>query len=238
VWELWVRLGHVKPLILPSFSASAKAMYNHAYFLLPDLWITFKEVIYGLALSVAIGIPLAILIVYSKTIEYALYPLLVASQVIPKLAIAPIFIVWFGFGSGPKAWLVFSLCFFPIVIESVLGFRSTEREKLYLARSMGASEVTTFRIIRVPQALPYIFTGLKLAATFAVIGAVVAEFVGADAGIGHRIVEANQNLDTVDMIAATAYITLLGFAMFAAVEVLERMVLPWHASRREAPSAT
>ena len=233
VWELWVRLGDVKIYLMPPFSDAAKAMYTDAHFLLPDLWITVKEMLIGLGMSVAIGIPLAILIVTFRWVEYSLYPLLVASQVIPKLAIAPLFIIWFGFGWLPKALLVFSICFFPIVIDTTLGLRTIEREKLYLAASMGAGKLTTFLRFRFPQALPNIFAGLKLATTLAVIGAIVAEFVGSDSGIGHRMIVANANLDTVTMFAAIGYITILGIVVFMLTDVLERLVLPWHSSHRD-----
>jgi NitT/TauT family transport system permease protein len=232
-WELWVRIGDVQPYLMPTFSDAAKGMWTKGHFLLPDMWITLKEVIFGLALSIAVGIPLAILIVSFRTIEYSFYPLLVASQVIPKLAIAPLFVIWFGFGWLPKVLLVFSICFFPIVIDSTLGFRNIEREKLYLASSMGAGTITTFRRFRFPQALPNIFVGLKLAVTLSVIGAIVAEFVGSDSGIGHRMIIANGNLDTVTLFAAIGYVTILGIALFLLTDLAERLLLPWHASRRD-----
>jgi NitT/TauT family transport system permease protein len=232
-WELWVRIGDVKPYLMPKFTDAAAAMWTDADFLLPDLWITVKEIFLGLGLAIGVGIPLAILIVSFRTVEYSLYPLLVASQVIPMLAIAPLFIIWFGFGWLPKMLLVFIICFFPIVINSTLGFRNIEREKLYLARSMGAGMITTFRRFRFPQALPNIFTGIKLAVTLSVIGAIVAEFVGSDSGIGHRLIIANANLDTETMFAAIGYITILGILLFLVADVVERMLLPWHASRRE-----
>jgi NitT/TauT family transport system permease protein len=232
-WELWVRIGHVQPYVMPTFTDAAKAMWTDGHLLLPDLWITLKEIIFGLSLAIGVGIPLAILIVSFQTIEYCLYPLLVASQVIPKLAIAPLFVIWFGFGWLPKTLLVFSICFFPIVIDSTLGFRNIEREKLYLASSMGAGTITTFRRFRFPQALPNIFVGIKLAVTLAVIGAIVAEFVGSDSGIGHRLIIANANLDTPMMFAAIGYVTILGIVLFLLADLAERLLLPWHASRRD-----
>jgi NitT/TauT family transport system permease protein len=161
-----------------------------------------------------------------------LYPLLVASQVIPKLAIAPLFIIWFGFGWIPKIFLVFLIAFFPIVIDSIVGFRAIEIEKLYLARSMGASRTQIFVRFRLPQALPSIFSGLKLAGTLAVIGAIVAEFVGSDTGIGHAILAANATLQTETMFAGVLYITIVGIILFLAIDLLERLMLPWHVSRR------
>jgi NitT/TauT family transport system permease protein len=237
-WDLWVRLGDVALYIMPPPGEVAKSMYTDAGALFPDLWVTLREILLGLGLGVAVGIPLAILIVSFRAVEYSLYPLLVASQVVPKLAIAPLFIVWFGFGWTPKALLVFSICFFPIVIDSTLGFRNIEVEKLYLARSMGAGTITTFLRFRLPQALPNIFAGLKLATTLAVIGAIVAEFVGSDSGIGHRLIFANANLDTVTMFAAIGYVTILGIVLFLLMDLIERLVLPWHASRRVIAAGT
>jgi NitT/TauT family transport system permease protein len=237
-WDLWVRFGNVAIYIMPPPGRVAKAMYTDAEVLLPDMWVTLREILLGLGLGIAVGISLAILIVSFRAVEYSLYPLLVASQVVPKLAIAPLFIIWFGFGWTPKALLVFSICFFPIVIDSTLGFRNIEVEKLYLARSMGAGTLTTFLRFRLPQALPNIFAGLKLATTLAVIGAIVAEFVGSDSGIGHKMILANANLDTVTMFAAIGYVTILGIALFMLMDLIERLVLPWHASRRVVAAGT
>jgi NitT/TauT family transport system permease protein len=238
VWEVWVRLGDVKSFVMPPASDAAKAMYTDAHLLLPDLWVTVREMLIGLGLSIGIGIPLAILIVTFRWVEYSLYPLLVASQVVPKLAIAPLFLIWFGFGWLPKSLLVLSICFFPIVIDTTLGLRKIEREKLFLASSMGAGKLTTFLRFRFPQALPEIFTGLKLAGTFAVIGAIVAEFVGADEGIGHRMILADANLDTTTMFAAIGYVTILGIGLFMLTDALERALIPWHVSHRDAAVGT
>jgi NitT/TauT family transport system permease protein len=154
------------------------------------------------------------------------------------VAIAPLFLIWFGFGWTAKALLVLSICFFPIVIDSTLGFRSIEREKLYLASSIGAGPLNTFLRFRLPQALPNIFAGIKLATSLAVVGAIVAEFVGASAGIGHRMILANASIDTVTMFAAIAYITILGIALFLMADLLERVLLPWHVSRRATVTTT
>lgn len=232
VWEVWVRAGHVKPYVMPTFSDVAKTMWTEHHYLLSALWVTVEEILIGFGVSVAIGIPLAVMIVGFRPLEYALYPLLVASQVVPKLAIAPLFIIWFGFGWIPKIILVFLIAFFPVVIDSIVGFRAIELEKLYLARSMGANRIQVFIRFRLPQALPSIFSGLKLAATLSVIGAIVAEFVGADEGIGHAILAANATLQTNTMFAAIVYITIVGVVLFLLIDVLERLVLPWHVSRR------
>ena len=166
------------------------------YRLLADhTWVTLGEVLAGYLLAIAVGIPLAALLAQFRIIENALYPLLIASQTIPKIAIAPILVVWFGFGLVPKMLVAFLICFFPIVVDTLIGLRSVPKEVLWLARSMGASQWKTFSKIQFPAALPHIFAGLKVASTLAVVGAVVGEFVAADRGLGYQLIVANGVLD-------------------------------------------
>jgi NitT/TauT family transport system permease protein len=238
IWEIVVRVGDVPVYQVPPISDVLQAMVSEASLLMPAAWVTVQEILLGFAASIVIGVPLALLIVTFKPLERTIYPLLVASQVVPKVAIAPLFIVWFGFGIFPKVLLVFLIAFFPVVIDSAVGLKSLETEKLYLARSMGANAFQTFTRLRLPNALPSIFAGVKLSATLAVIGAVVAEFVGADAGLGFVIQQANGNLDTVLLFAGIGYLTLIGVLMFAAVDLLERVMLPWHVSQRSVEVGT
>jgi NitT/TauT family transport system permease protein len=233
LWELIVRVSHTPIYLVPTFSAVVKAMFTQAGTLLPQSWVTIEEVLSGFAISIVIGIPLAVVIVSFRAVERALYPLLVSSQVVPKVALAPLFIVWFGLGLLPKIIMVFLISFFPIVISTAVGLRSVELEKLYLARSMGASKLQTLVRFRLPHSLPSMFGGIKLAATFSVIGAIVGEFVSSSRGLGYVIQNADANLDTVTMFAGIGYLTIIGMLMFLAVEVAERLMLPWHVSRRE-----
>ena len=232
LWDLVIRIFDIKPFILPSPLAVLQAIGDD----LPNLWknslVTLGEVLAGFALSVLVGLPLAVAIVSWPLADKAVYPLLVGSQVVPKIAIAPLFIAWFGFGLAPKIIVVFLLALFPIVIDAVLGLRSTEIEKLYLARSMGASARQTFFKIRLPGAMPNIFGGLKLGITFAVTGAVIGEFIGTDRGLGRMIIVANGNLDTAQLFAAVAILTLMGIVLFLIVDVVERFVVRWHVSQR------
>jgi NitT/TauT family transport system permease protein len=232
IWELWVRLRDVPPYLMPKFSSVVGSMFTEFVPLLPDTWQTLQEIALGFGLSVIVGIPLAILIVSSRPFEKSVYPVLVTSQVVPKVAIAPLIVVWLGFGMTGKVLIVFTIAFFPIVIDTVVGLRSVELEKFYLGRSMGMSRIQLFRMIRLPQALPMIFSGLKLAATFAVIGAVVGEFVAADRGLGRVIMAASSSFDTTLLFTGVAYLTIIGLIAFFSVEVVERLVLPWHVSRR------
>lgn len=237
IWELVVRIGDVPEYLVPPVSEVISTMFTESSLLLPAAWETIKEILLGFGLSIAIGIPLAVLIVTFRFLERTIYPLLVASQVVPKVAIAPLFIVWFGFGIFPKVLLVFLIAFFPIVISGAIGLKAIEREKLYLAASMGAGPMQVFLRFRLPNALPHIFGGIKLSATLAVIGAVVAEFVGAQAGLGFLIQQANATLNTKLLFAGIGYLTIIGVLIFALTDLAERLMLPWHVSHRDVPVA-
>lgn len=224
-WQFASGLFNIPDYLLPTPSAIAKefvleigTLWSHG---LTTLW----EVLIGFALSVVIAIPLAILIVYSVAMERALYPLLVISQVIPKVSIAPLFVVWLGFGLYPKVIIVFLIAFFPIVIDTIVGLRSVEDDMIDLVRSMGAGPVKTFMKIRLPAALPNIFGGLKVAITLAVVGAVVAEFVGSDRGLGYLLLVATGRLDTELLFASIAFLSAMGMALFMVMEVSERLLL-------------
>jgi NitT/TauT family transport system permease protein len=166
-------------------------------------------------------------------VESYVYPLLVFSQSIPKVAIAPLFVVWFGFGIFPKIISAFLLGFFPVVVSTVMGFKSVEPDMIDLARSMGGSRLQTFFKISLPQALPAIFSGLKVSITLAVVGAVVGEFVGSNSGIGYVLQVANGNFDLPLMFAALVVLSSIGVLLFAAIDVVERLMIPWHASQRQ-----
>lgn len=232
-WELSVVLFDVKTYILPRPTNVVKTMVEQADYLLPQAWVTIQEIVVGFCLSVAVGLPLAFAITSWRPFERAFYPLIVASQVIPKVAIAPLFIVWFGFGMLPKVLMVLLIAFFPVLVNGITGFRSMETEKLYLAQSMGASRWNTFAKFRLPNALPSIFGGLKLAATMSVLGAVVAEFLGAEKGLGKVLVMANGNLNTELLFATVGYLSVIGLTIFGFMGLAERLAIPWHASRRK-----
>jgi NitT/TauT family transport system permease protein len=206
--------------------------------LLSESAVTTYATLGGFALSIAFGIPVALWIAYSRTVESYVYPLLVFSQSVPKIAIAPLFVVWFGFGIIPKVIAAFMLGFFPVVVSTVAGFKSVEPEMLDLARSMKASRLQTFLHISLPNALPSIFAGLKVSVTLAVVGAVVGEFVGSNSGIGYLLQIANGNFDLPLMFAALTVLSLIGVLLFVAVDLVERFTIPWHASHRTDFTAT
>jgi NitT/TauT family transport system permease protein len=192
----------------------------------------------GFAASAIIGVPIAMWISYSRTVESFVYPLLVFSQSVPKVAIAPLFVVWFGFGIVPKVIAAFLLGFFPVVVSTVQGFKSVEPDVIDLARSMGANPLKIFLKFRLPQALPSIFSGLKVSVTLAVVGAVVGEFVGSNSGIGFVLQRATGPFDLPLMFAALVVLSTLGVLLFLAVELVERWLMPWHASQRHDMNAT
>ncbi len=231
IWELCVRIAQVPAFILPPPSDIFEEIVKNAHRLAPNALVTMSEVLLGFLCSVAVGVPLAVMIVYSRFMEKAIYPLIVASQTIPKVAIAPLMLTWFGYGMAPKIVIVVLLSFFPIVINSVMGLKSASREMIYLSRSMGASGWQTFWKFRLPQALPSIFAGLKLATALSVIGAIVAEFIGADKGLGYLILIAGANFDIARQFASVVVISLIGVVFFAVLERIERIAIPWRRAR-------
>jgi NitT/TauT family transport system permease protein len=195
--------------------------------------VTLYETIIGFILASLLGLGTAILIVYSPTAEKTLYPIVLFAQVIPKVAIAPLLIAWFGAGAqSPKIILAVLIAFFPVVISGVAGLRSIDPELLDLSATMGASRWQTFRKIRFPNALPHIMAGEKVAVTLAVVGAVVGEFVGAGEGLGYVLLVANGNLDSPTLFAALILMSLIGIVLFVLIEMAEALLVPWHASRR------
>jgi NitT/TauT family transport system permease protein len=232
IWEAWVRVGDVSPFVLPPPSTLAENLdlFDQLW---PDLWATMERVIWGFLLAVGVGFLLAVGMVTFRPLARALMPVIVGTQVVPKLAIAPLLLVWFGYGGWSTILIVFLLAFFPIVINTTLGLRSVEVEKLYLAQSIGASWGGTFFRIRFPTALPSIFGGLKLAALLSVNGAVVAEFISATSGIGRVLQAAAGDVDLPRLFVAIGYLSLFGLLFFLLMELLERLTIPWHVSRRD-----
>ena len=238
LWDLAIRLFRIPPYLIPAPEAVVRQLFNEW----PKLWreslVTTYATLGGFALSIAFGIPMALMIAYSRTVESFVYPLLVFSQSVPKIAIAPLFVVWFGFGMIPKVICAFMLGFFPVVVSTVMGFKSVDPDMLDLARSMKASWLGTFMRISLPQALPSIFAGMKVSVTLAVVGAVVGEFVGSNSGIGYLLQIANGNFDLPLMFAALTVLSGIGVLLFVAVDGLERLMIPWHASHRNDFTAT
>jgi NitT/TauT family transport system permease protein len=235
LWWLVTALGRVPGYLVPSPGRTWRVMVEQGGYLWQNTLTTTGETLVGFVLAAVAGVLAAVVMVYSVTVERTLYPLLLFAQVVPKIAIAPLFIVWLGFGTPPKIVVAVLMAFFPIVISGVTGLRSVDPELLELVATMGAKPLQTFRKIRFPAALPHLFSGLKVAATLAVTGAVVGEFVGANEGLGYVILQANGNLDTPMLFAGLIIMSLLGVLLFAVIEVAEHLLLPWHSSRRSSP---
>jgi NitT/TauT family transport system permease protein len=231
-WEIGVRLGHVPAYLLPSPSVIALTLVRDWHMIYLNIGPTLISVVGGFVLSVVIGVPLAIVIVFSHVAERLLYPPMVASQAIPKVAIAPLFIVWMGYGVTPKIWIAFLIAFFPIVIDTVIGLRSVPPEMLQLGRSMGGGTLRVFLKLRLPSALPNVFAGMKVAIALAVVGAITGEFVGSQSGLGYLLTSASGQMDTALVFAVLVMISIIAMALFAIIEGLERLAIPWHASMR------
>jgi NitT/TauT family transport system permease protein len=228
LWEAGTRLFAIPVFLLPPPSGVIVSMQANASLLLAAGWITTVEIVLGFALSIVVGIPLALMIFLWPAFSRAVLPLLVSSQAMPKVAIAPLLLVWFGFGLIPKVLIAFLIAFFPVVINTAVGLAAIEPEKIHLARSMGFSAIDTFLKIRLPDALPAIFGGLKISITLAVVGAVVGEFVGGDAGLGYLLMVANGSMDTQLLFAGIVGLTILGVALYLLVEFAERLAIPRH----------
>jgi NitT/TauT family transport system permease protein len=226
-WHFYIVLLKVPPVVLPSPGAVGVALISNSHMLLSESWVTFLECIYGFFLAMAIGIPIAVVMTYSRPLNSMFYPLLVASQSIPKVALAPILLVWFGTGLESKLAMVFVIAFFPIVVDTATGLRTTSPELLELARSLQSSRLQTFFKIQLPSALPFMFSGAKIAVTLAVIGAVIGEYIGANEGLGTLLLSANSQMNTALAWAALVVLSLLGMILYAAVVLAERIFMPW-----------
>lgn len=232
VWQIGVILFKAPPYLLPPPTTIFRVFVDDFPRLLEHGWVTTYEMLLGYGLAVLIAVPLAIAITASQRFDKFVMPTLLFFQVVPKVAIAPLFLVWFGVGALPKVLVAFLISFFPIVIDAAVGLRSMSTEMNDLARSMGATRMQLFAQFRLPTSLPYLFSGLKVAATLAVAGAVVGEFVGADKGLGYLLLVTNSNLETALMFATIVALTIIGLFFFYAVELLEALLIPWHVTHR------
>ncbi len=232
IWQIGVMVYQVPAYLLPPPSLIAQTFVDEFPRLLRHGWVTTYEMLGGYALAVAVALPLAIAITSSKRFDAFVMPTMLFFQVVPKVAVAPLFLVWFGVDTTPKVMVAFLISFFPIVIDAAVGLRSMSPEMNDLARSMGASRLQIFAQFRLPTSLPYLFSGLKVAATLAIAGAVVGEFVGADKGLGYLLLTTNSNMETALMFATIVALTIIGLAFFYLVEFIESLLIPWHVTHR------
>jgi NitT/TauT family transport system permease protein len=226
-WELLAHLLKVPIWILPAPSAIGEAAVKWAPELARNSWVTLRETVVGFLLAIVLSLPLAILISLNPLARKLLYPILLGLQSVPKVAVAPLVILWFGLSEWPKVIVVVLVCFFPILVNMIAGLEAVPKTMLDLMRSLGASPHMIFRRLRIPVALPHFFTGCKVAVTFAVIGAVISEFVAAQDGLGYLILISTAQSQTPLAFAAIALLTVLSIALFHGVEFIERRVVDW-----------
>ena len=226
-WEAASRLFHIPSFVMPAPSAILGEGWAWRYRFIGHTWVTLYETLGGFALSIAVGVPLAVLIVYSPAMRSAVYPLIVLAQSVPKIAIAPVLLLILGYGEIPKVIVAFLVAFFPVVVDTATGLAATPPELLDLSRSYRASAFKTFLKVRLPMALPFFFAGAKVAITLSVIGAVVGEFVGSDKGLGYIILSATSYWKTDLAFCAMLLLSLMAILLFGAVSLAERALCPW-----------
>jgi len=229
VWELWVRIDDTPAWLLPAPSAVAREAVESRALLWDHTWTTLQEVVIGYLAAFVVGVAVALAIGSSRLVERAVYPLIVASQAIPIIALAPILLIWFGYGMTPKVIVVVLLCFFPIAVNMADGLRAADPDAIALLRSMGASRAQVMRIARAPASLPYLISGARVAAAVSVIGAIVGEWVGASSGLGYLMTRSVAQFQTARLFAAVGIAAFIGIGMFVLVALLGRWLVPWQA---------
>lgn len=233
VWEITWRLFNVPRFVVPLPSGIIAETWEWRLYLLGHSWVTLYETLAGFGLSIAVGVPLAVVIVYSPVLRTAIYPLVVVTQAVPKVAIAPVLLLLLGAGAVSKVVVAFLVAFFPIVVDTATGLAATPTELLDLSRSYRANPFKTFVKVRFPMALPFFFSGLKVSVTLAVIGAVVGEFVGSDRGLGYVILSATSYWKSNLAFGAILLLAVMAVGLFGLVELVERLVCPWYVHARE-----
>jgi ABC-type nitrate/sulfonate/bicarbonate transport system permease component len=232
-WELaarwdWISNAlNIEDFLVPAPSDIAKSLWEDRSLLSSNAWVTLKEVLLGFAIAALAGIGFALLIHLSEVARRAVYPLLIASQTIPIVILAPILVVWFGFGLTPKLVIVALICFFPITVNTLDGLRSVDPDLLKLMRALGAGRFQRLWRVEAPSALPYAFSGAKVAVSVSVIGAVFAEYAGSSSGLGHLINQAQAQLLTARSFAAVVVLSAMAILLFALVSIIERRVVTW-----------
>ncbi len=232
-WQLAASTGvladalHLDPFLVPSPAEIAESLWQSRSLLAENAWVTLREVLLGFGCAVLAGLLFAVALHLSETLRLAFYPLLVASQTVPIVAIGPILVVWFGYGIAPKLWIVALICFFPITVNTLDGLRSVDPEATKMMRSLNASRRQILQRVEAPSALPYFFSGAKIAVTVAVIAALFGEWAGADSGLGVLIRQDSAQLETARVFAAVLVLSAMAVALFALLALAERRVVTW-----------
>lgn len=232
IWETVVYIFKIPKYLLPAPSSIIQKLVMNFSLIIQYTWVTGYESYAGFLLAIVIGVPVSLFISFSSFIRKMLYPLIVVLQLIPKIALAPLFVTWFGFGMESKIYLSLLLCLFPIILNCILGFTSLSEDLTYFSLSTGASPSRTFWKIRVPYALPQIFVGFKWAAVNATVGATVGEWIGGDAGLGYYIQIATGDLKMDLAFAIIIMLSAVGLSQYYLVKYFEQKLLPWHISQR------
>ncbi|HEY3191689.1 MAG TPA: ABC transporter permease [Solirubrobacterales bacterium] len=226
-WDLLSNALNIQDFLVPAPSDIAKSLWDDRSLLGSNAWVTLKEVLLGFGIAAAAGIGFAFLIHLSDTARRAIYPLLIGSQTIPIVILAPILVVWFGFGLTPKLVIVALICFFPITVNTLDGLRSVDPEMTKMMRALGAGRFQRLWRVEAPASLPYAFSGAKVAVSVSVIGAVFAEYVGSSSGLGHLINQAQAQLLTARSFAAVVVLSAMAIGLFGLVSAIERRVITW-----------
>ena len=233
LWQVAASTGaiagalHIESFLVPSPFEIAEALWQNRSLLAENAWVTLKEVLLGFGCALLAGLAFAVALHLSETMRRAFYPLVVASQTIPIIVIAPILVVWFGYGIGPKLAIVALICFFPITVNTLDGLRSVDPDATKMMRTLDASRRQTFLRVEAPTALPYAFSGAKIAVAVAVIGAVFGEWAGSDSGLGHLMLQDNAQLETARLFAAVAVLSAMAIALFGFLALAERRLVTW-----------
>lgn len=235
VWEVAVRALEIPAYLLPAPSAVGMALYRGTMSGIygEHIWVTLTETALGFIFGSAGGLLLGTCVALSRRFDYYIYPIIVMFQAMPKVALAPLIIVWFGLGITSKVVNAGLVCFFPLMINTIVGLRSADEDRISLMRSLAASPLQIFVMLRVPNALPYIFAGLEIAMIFALIGAIVGEFVGAQAGLGMLIQSMNFTMDVAGQFSILLILSVVGLLLNASVALVRKRVLFWDAASRQ-----
>ena len=233
-WELWVRVGGVPKWQLPAPSAIGQELVNSRALLWDNALVTIKEVALGFLAALGAGVALAALIAYSRILERSIYPIVIASQTIPIIAIAPLLLIWVGYGTTPKVIVVALISFYPIAVNTVDGLKSIDPDMVSMMRTLGASRWQVFTKLQIPTSLPFMFSGIKVGISVSVIAAVIGEWVGASAGLGYLITYSQPLFLTARVFAAIVVLSALGISLFVLASLLERLMLPWYHTEKQA----
>ncbi|MBO8172847.1 MAG: ABC transporter permease [Bacillaceae bacterium] len=233
IWQLFVNLSGIEEWLLPGPIAIIEALWGNRDLMWYHSVQTLSETLVGLAIAVAVGVLIATVIESSELLRKSFYPLLVATQTVPIVAVAPLLFIWLSYGFTHKVFVVALVCFFPVTISLADGYRMVDRDMVRYMTSMGASPVQIFRMVKLPAALPSFFSGLRIAATYSVMGAVIGEMIGASRGLGIFLIRASQSYLTDRVFAIIVVITLLSLSIYAFVEILARVMMPWYHKQKD-----